>query len=148
MENSNPFSCPSSFFLEKKEIRKRQGRYKETYQNPNNMDPDHVISGTEITGSNRESIYCLLNPSYSVVLIYLYSYDTGSLYDTNIQYTQLLHWVILVVHIYYPVSFILGHSNVPILSDLTSSYWSTLIEQNFIISPLFSMALSFIFGLL
>ena len=56
------------------------------------MDPDHVISGTEITGSNRESIYCLLNPSYSVVLIYLYSCDTGSLYDTNIQYTQLLHW--------------------------------------------------------
>lgn len=87
------FSYPSSF-LEKKKIRKRQGRYKRGISEPNNMDPDHVINGTEITGSNRESIYCLLNPSYSVVLIYLYSCDTGSLYDTNIQYTQLLYWAI------------------------------------------------------
>lgn len=99
-----------------------------------------------IIGSTRESIYCLLNPSYSVVLIYLYLYNIGFLYYTNIQYTQLLYWAILGVHIYCPVSFILGYSNVPTLSDLTSFYWSTLIEQDFIISPLFSMALSFVFG--
>ena len=110
------------------------------------MDPDHVISGAEITGSNCESILYLLHLSYSVVLIYLYLCDTGLLEQTNIQYTQLLYWAILGVHIYYPVSFILGYSSVPLLSDLTSFYWSTLIEQNFIISPLFSMALSFVFG--
>lgn len=81
-----------------------------------------------------------------IALFYLYLYDTGSVYYTNIQYTQLLYWACLIVHIYYSASFILGYSNVPVLSDLTSFYWSTLIEQNFIISPLFSMALSFILG--
>lgn len=81
-----------------------------------------------------------------ITLLYLYLYNIGFLYYTNIQYTQLLYWAILVVHIYYPVSFILGYSSVPVLSDLTSFYWSTLIEQNFIISQLFSMVLSFIFG--
>ena len=81
-----------------------------------------------------------------ITLPCLYLYNIGFLYDANIQYTQLLYWSILVVHIYYPVLFILGYSNNPALSDLTSFYWSTLIEQNFIISPLFSMALSFILG--
>ena len=107
------------------------------------MDPYHVISGTEITGSNRESIYCLL---YLRLLYYsacLYSCNTGSLYYTNIQYTQLLYWAILGVHTYYPVSFILGYSNNPALSDLTSFSWSAPIEQDFIITPLFFMALSF-----
>ena len=99
-----------------------------------------------ITGSNRESIHCLLNLSYSVVLIHLYSYNTGSLYDNNIQYTQLLYWACLIVHICYPVSFILGHSSVPMLSDLISFYWVALVDQDFIISPLFSMALSFVLG--
>ena len=110
------------------------------------MDPDHVISGTGITRSNRESIFYLPYLRYSVVLIYLYSCDTGSFYYTNIQYTQLLYWAILVVHIYYPVSFILGCSSVPVLSNITPFYWATLIEQDFIINPLFSMVLSFIFG--
>ena len=110
------------------------------------MDPDHVISGTGITGSSRESIYCLLNLRCGITLLYIYLYDTGFVYDTNIQYTQLLSWAILGVHIYYPVSFILGHSTIPMLSDLTSFSWSALIEQNFIISSLFFMALSFIFG--
>lgn len=140
------FSCLSSSFSEKKTIRKRQGRYKGCISERNNTDPDHVTSEMGITGSNRGSILYLLDLSYSVVLIYLYSYNTGPFYYTNIQYVQLLYWAILVVHIYYPVSFILGYSSVPVLSDLTSFYWSTLIEQNFIISPLFSMVLSFVFG--
>lgn len=140
------FSYPSSFFLEKKEIRKRQGKYKGCISERNNMDPDHVTSETVITGSNCESIYCLLHLRCGITLLYIYLYDTGSLYCTNIQYAQLLYWAILGVHIYYPVLFILGYSNNPALSDLTSFYWSTLIEQNFIISPLFSMALSFILG--
>jgi len=110
------------------------------------MDPDHAISGTEVTGSTHESIYCLLHLHYNITLFYLYLYNTGSLYYTNIQYTQLLHWAILVVHIYYPVSFILGYSSVPVLSNITPFYWATLIEQDFIISPSFSMALYFIFG--
>ena len=110
------------------------------------MDPDHVTGKMVIIGSTRESIYCLLNPSYSVVLIYLYLYNIGFLYYTNIQYTQLLYWACLIVHVYYPVLFILGYSNVPVLSDLASFYWSTLIEQDFIINPLFSMVLSIIFG--
>ena len=147
MRISDLFSCPSSFFRKernKEKAGKIQGRYIRTKLH--NTDPEHVTSETVITGSNRESIYCLLNPSYSVVLIYLYSCDTGSLYDNNIQYTQLLYWACLIVHIYYPVSFILGHSNVPMLSNLTSFYWVSLIDQDFIISPLFSMVLSFIFG--
>ena len=110
------------------------------------MDPDHVISGMGITGSNRESIYCLLHLRCGISSFYIYLYYIVSLYDANIQYVQLLSWSILVVHIYYPVLFILGYSNNPALSDLTSFYWSTLIEQNFIISPLFFMALSFILG--
>lgn len=110
------------------------------------MDPDHVISGTGITGSNRESIYCLLHLSYSVIMFYLYLYNIGFLYYTNIQYTQLLYWAIRQTQSYYSASLILVHSTVPMLSDLTSFYWSTLIEQNFIISPLFSMVLSFVFG--
>ena len=99
---------PFFFFLEKKEIRKRQGRYKRGIPERNNMDPDHVISGTGITGSNRESIYCLLHLMLLYCSFCLYSCDTGSLYDTNIQYTQLLYWAILGVHIYYLVSFIFG----------------------------------------
>ena len=146
MEISNLFSCPSSFFLEKKEIRKRQGKYKRGISERSNMDPDHVISGMGITGSNRESIYCLLHLRCGISSFYIYLYYIVSLYDANIQYVQLLSWSILVVHIYYPVLFILGYSNNPALSDLTSFYWSTLIEQNFIISPLFFMALSFILG--
>ena len=59
------------------------------------------------------------------------------------QYTQLLSWACLIVHIYYSASFILVYSTIPMLSDLTFFSWSALIEQNFIISPLFSMALSF-----
>ena len=89
-------------------------------------------------------IYCILG--YCITLLYIYSYDTGSLYYTNIQYTQLLYWAILGVHIYYSVSFILGYSSVPVLSNITPFYWATLIEQDFIISPLFSMALSFVLG--
>ena len=110
------------------------------------MDPDHVISGMGITGSNRESIPYLLHLRLLYCSFCLYSYNTGSLYYTNIQYTQLLYWAIPVVHIYYPVSFILGYSSVPVLSNITPFYWATLIEQDFIISPLFSMVLSFIFG--
>ena len=81
-----------------------------------------------------------------ITLLCLCLYNIGFLYYTNIQYTQLSYWAILVVHIYYSVSFILGYSNVPVLSDLTSFYWATLIEQDFTISPLFSMVLSFVFG--
>lgn len=81
-----------------------------------------------------------------ITLLYFYLYNIGFLYYTNIQYTQLLSWAILGVHIYYPVSFILGYSNVPMLSDLTSFYWSTLIEQDFMISPLSSMILSSLLG--
>ena len=75
MEISNLFSCPSSF-LEKKTIRKVQGRYKGCISEPNNMDPDHVINGTGITGSNRESIYYLLNLRllYYPVLLLLIQY--------------------------------------------------------------------------
>ena len=67
------FSCSSSF-LEKKTIRKRQGRYKRCISEQNNMDPDYVISGTEVTGSNRESIYCLLHLRllyYSVLFLFI-----------------------------------------------------------------------------
>ena len=72
------FFYPSSF-LEKKKIRKRQEDNKEGILEPNNTDPDHVISGTEITGSNRESIYCLLHLRLWCYPVYLYLYDTGSL---------------------------------------------------------------------
>lgn len=85
---------PFFFFLEKKEIRKRQGRYKRSISERNNMDPDHVISGTEVTGSNRGSIYCLLNLRCGITLLYIYLYNIGFLYYTNIQYTQLLYWAI------------------------------------------------------
>lgn len=110
------------------------------------MDPEHVISGTKITGSNRGSIYCLLHLHYNITLFYLYLYNTGSLYYTNIQYTQLLHWAIRQTQFYYSISLILVHSTIPMLSNLISFYWAALIEQDFIISPLFSMTLSFIFG--
>lgn len=140
------FSCSSSF-LQKKEIRKRQGRHKGRHIRTklHNTDPERVTSETVIIGSNRESIYYLLNLRLLYYFALFYLYDTGSVYYTNIQYTQLLYWACLIVHIYYSASFILVHSNNPALSDLTSFYWSTLIEQNFIISPLFSMVLSFIF---
>lgn len=95
---------------------------------PNNMDPEHVTSETVITGSNRESILYLLDLRLPYYSFCLYLYDTGSLYDANIQYVQLLYWAILVVHIYYPVSFILGHSTIPMLSDLTSFSWSALLS--------------------
>lgn len=78
---------------------------------PNNMDPDHVTSETGITGSNRESIYYLLNLRCGISSFYIYLYYIWSLYDANIQYVQLLYWAILVVHIYYSVSFVLGYSN-------------------------------------
>ena len=61
VEISNLFSCPSSFFLEKKEIRKRQGRYKGCISERNNMDPDRVTGEMGIIGSNRESILYLLH---------------------------------------------------------------------------------------
>lgn len=93
---------------------------------------------------NPYFICCILG--CCIALLYIYSYDTGLFYDTNIQYTQLLYWDCLIVHVYYPVSFILGYSSVPVLSNITPFYWVTLIEQDFIISPLFSMALSFVFG--
>lgn len=109
------------------------------------MDPSYITSEMGITGFNRSILFCCIL-GCGVALLYIYLYDTGSLYCTNIQYAQLLYWAILGVHIYYPVSFILGHCNVPMLSDLTSFYWFTLIDQDFIISPLFSMALSFVFG--
>ena len=92
------------------------------------MELNHVISGTGITGFNREFIYCLLHLRLWCYPVYLYLYDTGSLYYTNIQYTQLLYWAILGVHTYYSVSFILGYSNVPVLSNITPFYWATLIE--------------------
>lgn len=56
------------------------------------MDPDHVNSGTEITGSNRESIYCLLHLSYSVVLICFYLYDTWLVYYSLEEYADMA-WV-------------------------------------------------------
>ena len=89
-------------------------------------------------------IYCILG--YCITLLYLYLYNIGFLYYTNIQYTQLLYWAIRQTQSYYSASLILVHSTVPMLSDLTSFYWVALIDQNFIISPLFSMALSFVFG--
>ena len=110
------------------------------------MDPDHVISGTGITGSNRESILYLLHLRCGITLLYIYLYDTGSLYYTNIQYAQLLYWAIRQTQFYYSISLILVHFTIPMLSNLISFYWAALIEQGFIISPLFSMALSFIFG--
>lgn len=110
------------------------------------MDPDRVISGMRITGSNREPILYLLHLSYSVVLIYIYLYDTGLFYNTNIQYTQLLYWACLIDHIYYSAFLILVHSIIPMLSDLTSFYWVALVDQNFIISPLFYMVLPFTHG--
>lgn len=110
------------------------------------MDPEHVTSETVITGSNREPTLYLLHLRCGITLLYICLYDTGSLYDNNIQYTQLLYWACLIVHIYYPVSFILGYSSVPVLSNITPFYWATLIDRDFIISPLFSMVLSFIFG--
>ena len=58
------------------------------------MDPDHVISGTEVTGSTRESILYLLELRLLYYTVYPYLYDTGLFYDTNIQYTQLLYWAI------------------------------------------------------
>ena len=85
------FSCPSSFFRKEKN-KEKAGKHKGGISEQNNMDPDHVISGMGITGSNRESIYCLLHLHYNITLFYLYLYNTGSLYYTNIQYTQLLHW--------------------------------------------------------
>lgn len=86
-------------------------------------------------------VCCILG--YCITLLCLCLYNIGFLYYTNIQYTRLLYWAILRVHICYPVSFILGYSNNPVLSDLTSFYWFALIDQDFIISTLFSMALSF-----
>lgn len=59
-ENSPIFLLPF-FFLEKKEIRKVQGRYKEGILERNNMDPEHVINEMGITGSTRESILYLLH---------------------------------------------------------------------------------------
>lgn len=68
------FSCPSSFFLEKKEIRKRQGRYKRGISESNNMDPNNVIREIVITGFNRESIYYLLHLRllyYSILSLFI-----------------------------------------------------------------------------
>ena len=142
------FSCLSSSFSEKKEIRKRQGRYKGRHIRTklHNTDPEHVTSETVITGSNRESIYYLLNLRLLYYFALFYLYDTGSVYYTNIQYTQLLYWACLIVHIYYSASLILGYSIVPELSDLIPFYWVALVDRDFIISPLFSMVLSFVFG--
>lgn len=68
------YSLALLLFLEKKEIRKRQGRYKGGISERNNIDPDYVISGMGITGSNRESIYSLLNlrlPYYSSLSLFI-----------------------------------------------------------------------------
>lgn len=110
------------------------------------MDPEHVISKMELQDPTVSPyiICCILG--CCIALFYIYSYDTGLFYDTNIQYTQLLHWAIRQTQFYYSISLILVHSTIPMLSNLISFYWAALIEQDFIISPLFSMALSFIFG--
>lgn len=101
---------PFFFFLEKKEIRKRQGRHKGRHIRTklHNTDPKHVTSETVITGSNRESIYYLLNLRYGITLPYIYLYDTGFVYDTNIQYTQLLSWAILVYQCYLILHLFIG----------------------------------------
>ena len=112
-ENPPAFLLPF-FFLEKKEIRKRQGKHKRGIPEQNNMDSDRVTGEMGITGSNR-SIFCLLHLRLLYYSFCLYSSNTGSLYYANIQYTQLLYWAILGVHTYYPVSLILGYSNSPVL---------------------------------
>ena len=93
------------------------------------MDPDHVTGKMVIIGSNRESIYCLLH----LRLLY---YSVLSLF---VQY-----WSILQCQYTVYTVVILGYSSVPVLSNIAPSYWATLIDQDFIISPLFSMALSFV----
>lgn len=134
---------PFFFFLEKKEIRKRQGRYKGGISERNNMDPDHVISGTVITGSNRESILfrLLYYPALSLFVQYWFSL----LYQYT-QYTQLLYWAILGVHTYYPVSFILGYFNNPALSDLISFFLVCSNRTRFYNNPIILYVSILFFG--
>ena len=70
------YSLALLLFLEKKEIRKRQGRYKGRHIRTklHNTDPEHVTSETVITGSNRESILYLLHLGllyYSVLFLFI-----------------------------------------------------------------------------
>ena len=89
---------PFFFFLEKKEIRKRQGRYIRTKLC--NMDPEHVTSEMEITGSNRESIYCLLH----LRLLYYLALSLFTQYWFTLMYQYAVYTVI-----------ILGYSSSPYL---------------------------------
>ena len=90
-ENFQFILLPFFFFLEKKEIRKRQGKYKGCISERNNMDPDHVISGTGITGSNRESILYLLHLRllYYPALSLFIRYWVGLLYQYTV-YTVII----------------------------------------------------------
>lgn len=64
------------------------------------MDPDHVISGTGITGSNRESIYCLLH-------LRLLHYSALFLF--------IRYWFTLMYQYTVYIVIILGLSNSPYL---------------------------------
>ena len=92
-----------------------------------------------------------------ITLPCLYLYNIGFLYDANIQYVQLLYWAILVVHIYYSVSFILGYSNRTkfynkpiILYGSILYFWFSLVDQCFAIyyyklGSLYKTIISFIY---
>ena len=89
IEISNLFSCPSSF-LEKKEIRKRQGRYIRTKLY--NMDPEHVISKMELQDPTVSSyiVCCILG--CCITMFYFYLYDTGLVYYSLEEYADMA-WV-------------------------------------------------------
>ena len=55
------------------------------------MDPECVTSEIGITGSNRESIYCLLHLRYGITLLYIYLYDTGLVCKMSEEYTPTWH---------------------------------------------------------
>lgn len=112
------------------------------------MDPDHVISGMGTTGSNRESIYYLLNLRCGISSFYIYLYYIGSFYDANIQYVQLLYWAILVVHIYYSVSFILGYSNRTKFYNKPIILYGSIFYFWFSLPTQYCNTLNSIFGLL
>lgn len=82
---------PFFFFLEKKEIRKRQGKYKRGISERNNMGPDPVTSEMGIIGSNRESIPYLLHLRllYCSALFLFIRYWVSLLYQYTV-YTVII----------------------------------------------------------
>lgn len=63
-----------------------------------------------------------------ITLYCLCLYDTGFFYDTNIQYTQLLHWTIRQTQFYYSISLILVHSTDPYFIYYLY-FWAALLDQ-------------------